>query len=158
MSRSERILRHPHDKKLFFRLLRTKSIARIRIYPTIQEFDAFLHLKLHFTWCRGGENTLKIWKIIKTSEWIISVSFHPKSFRTNAFESPWLIQCIFATYEHVQQSTSNLRALMDRYAFCEILMVFDTTMDLQHHTDAREMLVDARGMLEDARKMQKCKI
>ena len=47
---------------------------------------------------------------------------------------------------------------MDRYAFCEILMVFDTTMDLQHHTDAREMLVDARGMLEDARKMQKCKI
>ena len=36
---------------------------------------------------------------------------------------------------------------MDRYAFCEILMVFDTTMDFQHDADAREMLVDAREML-----------
>ena len=47
---------------------------------------------------------------------------------------------------------------MDRYAFCEILMVYDTTMNFQHDADAREMLVDAREMLVDARKMQKCKV
>ena len=79
-----------------------------------------------------------------------SANFCPIDSRENALESPCIILCIFATYEHLRALYEQARALL--YGKSKNLIKNPIFISITY------MPRDAREMLADARKVQKYKV